>query len=308
MQRIIIAAAVLLILQIGLVFYTNSTNLKYEAFSPGGHLFTFSPDSVSSIKITDGSKKELTLQKENGNWQLEMQARPPAAEKLVKQLLEKLAGLKESLAVATTRGAAKRFKVSKDVFENHVVIKKGDENLVDLYVGTSPGFRHIHARVAGQDNIYSLPLSSAELSASAENWVDKEMLHVNEEDLQQIDMATFSIVKNDREWTLTNIEENMQIKTEEVKQLVTKLAGLNIQTVLTEDEIPAIDTSEPEFEYSLILKDKGTITYTFNKVDEGDYILRVSDQALSFKVKEWIVNEIRDISKESIVESAEVAE
>lgn len=308
MRRIIIAAAVLLTIQIGLVFYVNSIGNRYEAFSPEGHLFTFSPEAASSVTFIDGSEQELTLEKESGSWQLVVQSTPPADENQVKQLLKKLAGMKESLAVATSTGAAKRFKVSEDLFEHHIIVKEGDTEVVDLYIGTSPGFRHVHARVDGQQEILSLPLMSSDLSPTIENWVNKEMLQVKKEDLQQIKMAAFSLVKKEKEWQLAEASENQQLKNEEVEQFVGKLAGLNIQTVLNDEEATEILAKDPYLEYTLTHKEKGTITYSFTKSDEGYFVLRVSDRTPYFKVPEWIVNDIADISKDDLVKAVPVEE
>lgn len=302
MQRTIILTGVLLIIQIGLVFYANTTGERYEAFSPGGTLFTFSPESVSSITFTDGNEQQLALKKENGSWQLAVKSALPADESRVKQLLEKLAGLKESLAVANSKEAARRFKVSKDLFERHVLVKQGNEIAADIYIGTSPGIRHVHARVAGQESIMSLPLSSFDLSPTVENWINKKMLHVKEEDLQRITLADYSLAKKDDKWLLNEVSENQKVNSEEIKQLVDKLTGLNIQTVLDEEDITGAVVDEPRLRYTLMLKNNEKREYTFTKPDEEYYVLRVSGLEPYFKIGKWIVDDIAAITKDKLME------
>jgi len=302
MQSVIKAAALLLIIQVGLVFYANTTNKKYEPFSPENSLFTFSPESATSITITDADKQHFTLEKEDDRWLLAVKSRPDADQEQVTQLLEKLAKAKESLALATSKGAAKRFKVSDDLFEHRLVVKEGDKVVVDLYIGTSPGFRQVHARIAGQDNILSLGLDTNELTGSVGNWLDQKMLHVEEKDLQEVQLAAFSLVKKDEQWQLGNVGEDQQQNDEEVKKLISKLCTLTVQTILDQGTVADSKAGEPQLQYSLTLKDKEPISYSFTKSDAGYYILKVSDRAPYFKVQEWVVQNIMDIDRAKLVQ------
>lgn len=89
------------------------------------------------------------LEKSATGWILPETFSEPADAEQVDKLLEKLATVKQGLAVATTEGAPKRFKTAEDAFERHLVIKEGDNTVGDFYLGSSAGFRHSHVRKAG---------------------------------------------------------------------------------------------------------------------------------------------------------------
>lgn len=294
MRYSIYAAVVLLIVQVGLVFYTHSTSNSYDAYSPDSTLFSFSPESVSSVTIVDGKKQEIQLEKAKGVWQIAGEQPLAVAANQLKQLLETLSTMKKSLAVATSKEAAKRFKVDKESFEHHIRVQQGESEVVDLYVGTSPGFRQSHARVAGQDNILSLPLSAADLTPTVENWIDKEMLQLKEENLQRIDMADFSLEKKEGKWQLSESAEGEQ-NSEEIKKLVDKLTGLTIETVL--EATKEKESKEPDLHYTLTIKDKAAVTYDFTKSDDGYYMLKVSGEKSVYKIQEWVVTDILENAK-----------
>lgn len=85
-------------------------------------------------------------------------------------ILTKLSGLKQGFAVGTTAAAVKRFKVADDLFQRHVV-QAGENPVGDLYLGTSPGYRQIHARKAGTENVVAVELSTFELEPKADQWL-----------------------------------------------------------------------------------------------------------------------------------------
>ena len=291
----------LLAIQLGLLFYTNSGGNRFEPFSPDAPLFEFAPESVSSLVFTDGSNEKLTLEKTDGKWHIAVQQKPPASETQVTQLLEKLAELKESLAIATSKEAQKRFKVTKDHFEYHFVALQGDTVVADLYLGTSPGFRQVHGRVAGQEKVLSLPLNGADFVPTLENWIDKELLHVAEDELQGVKMKGYSVERSDGSWMLAGMETQTEADDEEIQRLIDKVSALSIQSIAETTSSENAVPEDPDLEFVLVLGNGTELSYTFKKMEDGSYLLWHSDYEPVFIVQEWVVNAIMEITKEKLL-------
>jgi hypothetical protein len=139
MQRIIIVAAVLLLVQIGLTAVTmTGGNRDYSAFVPEAPFLEFTPDQVASLQISDGEGTQVTLKKRENGWVMAEFNNAPANGNQIEELLQRLAAEKKGFAVATSPSAAPRFKVAPDEFETHVVLADEAATLADFYVGT-PG-------------------------------------------------------------------------------------------------------------------------------------------------------------------------
>ena len=301
MQRIIIAASLVLAVQVGLIFYTYTQDDNFAAYSPDTPLFTLSPEAVSSLVFSDSNNQSLRLIQEEGHWMLDVPARPPADQEQVGRLLDKLSGLKERLAIATTKQAQKRFKVSEDQFEYHLVATEGDNQVVDLFIGSSQGFRQVHARRADQENILSLPLNAADFVPSVENWIDQDMLQMSDENLKLVKLVDYTLEKVDDSWQFTDSEGEEQPVREEVQKLIDKVTGVTIQSTLAAPDRGGSVMGEAELQYTLGFNDGTEISYLYQKSDEGHYILKVSEREPLFKIQEWVVDAIKEITKEKLL-------
>ena len=301
MQRIIIAASLVLVVQLGLVSYMYTQGKNFEAYSPDTPLFALSTGAVSSLVFSDSNNQSLRLIKEDGNWLLDVPSKPRADQEQVGRFLDKLAGLKERLAIATTKQAQKRFQVSEDQFEYHLVAAEGNKQMVDLYVGSSQGFRQVHARLADQENILSLPLNAADFVPSIENWIDQGMLQMSEENLKFVKLVDFSLEKIDETWHFTGDEGAVQPDKEEVQKLIDKVTGVTIQSIIAEPDSDGNGSGEAELQYTLGFNDGTEISYSYQKSDQGSYILQVSEQEPLFKIQEWVVDAIKEITREKLL-------
>ena len=104
----------------------------------------------------------------------------PADDEKVTTLLDKLAGLQAPWPVATSADVAQRFEVAEDNYQRLVSLRQGDEILAQAYLGTSPGYQRVHARAAGQDDVYSVQLSNYELGLEIDAWLDKAVMAIDE--------------------------------------------------------------------------------------------------------------------------------
>ena len=61
----------------------------------------------------------------------------------------------------------------EDSYQRRVQVLTGDETLADVYLGTSPGYRRVHARRADADDVYSIEFSNFEAGTDVSSWLKK---------------------------------------------------------------------------------------------------------------------------------------
>lgn len=305
MQRTIIAAAALLLMQIALAVALNMTGSQSREVSPASPLFGFVPDAATALEIAGPSGERLTIRKSDTGWTLPEAFDAPASGDQVNGLLAKLADLKQGLAVATSEEAAKRFKVTETGFERHMVVKKGDETVADFYVGTSPGFRQVHARKAGAQEIVTVALNTFDLETAADKWLDKNLFRLKQEEMGDLVFSDFTLQKKDQTWQLADLEEGKETAKEAVDDLVNGVSGLTIQEVMNPQEAAALFAGEPALSFTVNLKNGTRLEYRFAKPEADYFVVKRSDRELYGKVHTIQVENLRKYTKEKLIKQEE---
>ena len=136
-------------------------------------LLPFEPAAATGFNIaTDDA--EVALTRGDDGWQLD--GGLPADDGKVGEVLEKLAGVSAAWPVATSAATAERFEVTEHSFQRRLVIESEEGETATLFLGSSPGYRRVHARSAGADEVYSIDFSNYEAPADASQWLDKQLL------------------------------------------------------------------------------------------------------------------------------------
>lgn len=306
MKKMIIAALVLLLAQIGLSVALNLSNKGIEAGAPDTLFLTVFPEQVESLEFTDAKGSSLTLQKEQKGWVMPTHFSAPADESKVSELLDRLAGMKQGFVVATSPDAAKRFKVASDSFEHHVVVQGGGEVMADFYVGTSPAFRQVHARREGSDQIVAISLSGFELENDADKWLDKSAATLKDSNLVSLTLGEIKLEKSDSGWQLADLKEGEQVNKSEVEALVTKARSLTIRDVADPALVADLFT-EPQFKFTAVKTGGDEVEYLFAKTKDDSYVLKLSDSDLYFKVADILVEALKDKRREDLLMAGEKA-
>jgi len=307
MRRIIQTAGVLLALQILLMVAVHFSGKEAMKVAPDTPLFTFKAESVSGLVISDGEKKELRLVKGDQGWVLPETFNAPASATQVTALVEKLAGLKHGLPVGTSASATKRFKVADDLFQRRVRVLEGDKVVADLYVGTAPGFRQIHVRKAGSGEVLTANLSTFELDTNADQWLDKAMFAVKEEEIEVMVFPTFSLKKTDQEWQLENLAAGEKLDAKAVADLAAKVGGLTVQSVVAAETAAPLFTQEPALRFSVQKKGGARIDYFLAKGEEDTYYLKQSQRELYGKVHKLQAEGLLKAGREQLIAKPEGA-
>lgn len=307
MKKTIILLSVVLAVQVGLAIALNMNRQQMEPFRPTAPLLAFDRGSVDTITISSGKGEKVRLAKKDGKWILPDYFAFPADQDAVDKLVATLAGMKESWPVATTTGAAERFKVAKNDFERHIVLQSGGKTVADLYVGTSPGFRKVHVRVAGRDDIQSVAFSAYEAGTGHDDWLDRRFLALDGKKIQKIVLPRFTLVRKDGAMALADLADDMEMKKDAVDSLVSRVAGLTIEEVLGRENRPEYRQDKAELTLTVELPERKRV-YTFSKPEKEDwYVLKTSDSDLYFKVAAWQVKPLLDAKKDLLVEKKKPA-
>ena len=135
-------------------------------------LLTLQSEDVTALLVSDGANEVEVIQTTNG-WQV---AGVQADADKMTSTLEKLASVAVTWPVASSSASAQRFEVDEDSFQRRLRVMAGENQLAELFLGTSPGYQQVHARRSDSDDIYSVGLSNYELGVNTDDWLDKALL------------------------------------------------------------------------------------------------------------------------------------
>ena len=198
MKRAIPGLLLLLVAQLALVAVVYRSELGPAYL--GGPPSTTTPDfaAVDTLTISDDAGTQARLKKIGDRWQLPALHDLPADGKKVATLLDSLVTNSSAWPVANSVAARQRFKVADYLFRRKIDLLVGSDSLQTVYLGTSPGFRKIHTRVAGEDEIRSMPFNLHDAPAGDSAWIDPALLQVRTP--MRIDADAYSVNREGGEW------------------------------------------------------------------------------------------------------------
>jgi hypothetical protein len=298
--------SLLLVAQVGLALVLNLEAHRYSSFQSDTPLLALDAGKVDSLLIEDGEGNKAQLRKQGSHWVLPQAENFPASPGRVDALLAQLAGLKTSWPVASTSDAAERFKVADDSFERRLTLRHGDTVLPSLYVGTSPTFRKVNARVDGKDDIYSVGLESFQMPAKVDAWEDKSLLTLNADDITRIELPGVTLQRTGDTLQVAQLGAGEQTATAESTALLQRIANLTY-TASNGRAAEQIgdDKQQAVFEFSLALKSGDKRDYRFSQSPGAkDYLLKVSGQPWSFRVAAYTLDGIKSDARSKLVKAA----
>jgi hypothetical protein len=302
MKKWISILAGLLVAQLVLAVAVNLTEQDYGAFEAKEKLLAFDKQKVDRLLIEDG-KASVTLKSSVDQWVLPDEGDFPAAQHSIDELLEKLAGLEKGWPVATTSSASRRFKVAEDEYERKLTLYSGEDVMARLFIGTSPGFRKVHLRPDVEEAVFVAEFNAWEMDAQADGWIDKDVLKLDEAQLEQVEIVGKLTLQNQQgELQLTGLEGQESTNVDEARSLINKLSGLRIQSLKGEEESAEYKKQEPDLDIVVTLKDGKQLSYQFFKVENSThYILKRSDRDRYFEVASYLVDPLKESSREKLV-------
>lgn len=300
LERLIPILGGVLVAQLLLAAVLHWGGGDFGSVQAGNALLAFDQAQVDRLVIQGEGEERVELVKTEDGWRIPNYFDFPAQAFKVGELINKLAELKPRHPVATSSAAAERFKVADDAFERRVGLYQGDDQLAELYLGDSPGFRRIFARAQGQDAVYEVELASHDVGAAGKDWADKTVLRVNQDDIAQVELGELIFERRDDAWVLADLAEGEQMIQAEADQIVDRLANPSFLEVMAADQQPE---GEPVVSAKLIMKEGDPITLAFHQAEgNDDYVLARSGWGQRFWVAPWSVENLVEAKREGLVE------
>ncbi len=319
MRKTIGLLSILLAAQLLLAVGMSFTGPDLAAVRPDTPLIELGGSSVDRVTIEGAGNERIVLARGGEGWVLPEIGDFPADKGKVDGLLDRLRGLKRGLAVATTEGAQKRFKVSDDAFERRLSLAQGDHALATLYLGTSPGMRRVHARTREDDAVYTAEFAVYDAPVKPEDWEDKALLQIPRQEIAKISLAEFELRRTPGDatgdaaqqsaqpvWSAEALAEGETVNQANADALAQNLAELRIGSVLGREAKPEYGLEAATLVLSVQRKGGEVIEYRLGKRDQqNDYVLKVSSRPEYFRLPLYTADTlIKSAAREQLVAKA----
>lgn len=284
----------------GLAFHRDDGG----AFRSEDPLLAFDTEGVDELRIAEGDEATVVLRKDDGTWTLPDHHAFPADAEAVDHLLERLAGLERGWPVATTEGAAPRFKVAEEAYERRIALAAAGETLGELFIGTSPGFRKVHVRASGSDEIHAVAFSFHEAAAKPADWIDRDVLKREKGELVRVEMGDIVLERDGDEWTLTDLPEDHEPVAGKVRSLLDKLTTLRVDSVLGREAKAEYRQDAPVVRATLVPEVGPPVTYTISQPEgETHYVIKASDREHYMKLPSYAVDGITEVARTELFQA-----
>lgn len=289
----------LLLIQCALIVWLYNDNFSSQTSATAGQsLLVLQADKLKSITITDDNKRSVLLEKTEQGWILPDYHQLQVDPGLLEQLLDKLTSLQAKWPVATTPGAAERFKVAAQHFKRSLRLTDNTGAVQELYLGDSPGPRKLYARHAEQTAVYSIEMGLHLVPTSERSWFDKRLLKIKGA-MQQVTGADFVLVKQAENWQLKDRQETETINQPRLDGFINTLAYPQVQAVLGDEKLADLKDAKPQAHYE-VQTQTGDVSYDIYRLGE-DVILKSSQSELYFVVPVYATDSLLDIKRENLV-------
>ena len=252
------------------------------AVSEPAPFLSFDAAEVDALSISN-DEGAVELVKDGETWQLP--GGLPADAAKVDRVVERFGNADGGWPVASKASTAERFEVADETHQRRVVLKSGDDELADFYLGTSPGYRKAHARHADDSDIYAITFSNYEAGVKASDWLDKSLLRPDGALTAVERMDGFALTKGEEGvWTAADGTVLDQGKTETFAGRFTGLSVIGI----SDAELP----EAPKMVFAL-RDDLGTANLAiYHLADDDDYVA-VSDRLSgAFEMSSYIAEQM----------------
>lgn len=290
-QNFLIGLLVVQVIVIALFFVTQTGGVRTpEAF------LEFDVATVDRFVIASRDES-IELTKDGENWVLP-DGNPADVDK-VDRVIGKLVDSGADWPVATSQSAAKRFEVAQGSFQKQISIYSGQDLIVDLYLGTSPNFRRVHARRAKKNEIYSIEFSNFEAGTSPSAWLDKSLLQPTGpiESFERV--GAYKLVQEDGKWMT---ESDSVLDESKVRSYMDRFESLSVFE-LSDNELSGATTTT-QF---VIEDDEGFFMLTIYHFDVADEWVVVSDRrgsqyGVATYIGSQLVKDLSDLAPDEAIE------
>lgn len=258
--------------------------------APAPSFLQLVPADVSRVVIS-GEGETVEMSKGESGWRLAGDT--PADGGKIDEVLDKLSDLSAPWPVATSESSRERFEVTPDSNQRHIQMLSGEETIGELFLGTSPGYRRVHARAADADEVYSIDFSTFEVPVGKDDWLDKDLLQALGEVTEVVRDGAWSLRKGEEGWLLgavapaQNAGEQSAADPDAADSLIKRVADLRVTGFATDDaqltQAGAYTVTDEAGSHRLVI---------FHDEDEDTYAVESDRIAGRFAVAAYIAEQV----------------
>ena len=243
-------------------------------------LVPVTPAIIDEIRVGDEYDNETTLTKVAGHWLLADLENLPAAPDKIANLLDSITMQDSGWPIAQSVAARQRLQVANYHYQRSISLLTDGEPLATIYLGTSPGFRKVHARGKGQDAIYSITFNAFDAPGVSSAWLEPRLLQIRTP--LNITADSYSLNREDGDW-ISGAGQAPDAR--ELEALLAALRSLQVDGVAAED----LQRELSEAEADLILQVQslaGEVTLELFTLG-GEHFIHSSEYTLFFKLSAY---------------------
>jgi len=304
-RKLIVLFSVLLAVQIGLVAWVHRTDDELATFSASRPFLEVDAADVDQVVIEGGAEGPLVMKREQGQWVLPGKGGFPVSSKKLDSFFEKLLTAKASWPVGRTRVAAKQLEVAENAFERKIRLFRDGEVLEELYIGSSPGFRKVHARLGDAPDTHVIDFNAFDAPTNPADWYERDLLQLSSAELARVDLGAFALKRREQGFELEGLTEDEQPESDKVDEVVKVVTNVSFLDELGANGPEIFENSELILEYTVTQKDGKTVKYTVVGPSEADhYVLKASTYPYYFKVAKKKFDDLRALDRGQLVLAA----
>jgi len=179
-------------------------------------------------------------------------------------------------------------------------LTSGDASTTVL-LGTSPGVRKVHLRVAGQEATYPVEFAHYQAPARAVEWLDGNLLAYGG-DVESVTAGDFSLKREGEVWTVAGFDAS-QLDPDAIEAWLENLKALRVLDIAAGEPVAALDAIEPTRTLE-VQGSAGSASYRFFRRDNEVY-LRRDDVAGTFTVAPYLAGPLVDVAAERFLRAPE---
>ena len=281
------ALLVLLLMQcavVAAVFWPDTSQNRYEkqTFAP------FPVNAIDELRIGDEYDNEVVLKRLGDKWLLPNMENLPANTDKIEKLLQQITTQSGNWPIADSPAARQRFQVADYYYQKRLSLFSGGKKLGTIYLGTSPGYRKIHARNDKQDAIYSITLDPTGATVVENDWIDSRLLQVRAP--LRIDTDLYNLYFENGSWlSATGGTPDVQ----ELERLISALKNLQVEGLADEDLQRELSATEADLVLN-IQSLAGDVTLKLVSL-AGNHYIHSSEFPLFFKCSAYDFNQLTDV-------------
>jgi len=291
-----------LIAQVALIIIVQFQEERLATYQGGERLLNFDFSAVDRVEISQRDQDSLVLAKQDTEWILPNQSGFPASKSKLEDLESQLFEITRPWPAGSTLAAARQFEAADNNYRSKISFYSGETKLAALFFGTSPGFRKVHARLAGEEVTYSLDLHAHEITADSTPWLNRQLLRIPREDLQELRINDIALRIVDGEVELEDIPADKQLDSQRAESILRVASGINFSELIGDTEHERyFSSADATLSYTIVTTDNHEITIAYKKEGEEDILLHSSSYPFLFKASKAQFENVQRLTKDDLL-------